>query len=94
MSFSNITVVNVNYSHYDTYIGRGSIFGNPFIIGVDGSRSDVLMKYMQYAISNKTIMSQLYTLDNKILGCHCKPKKCHGDILKMLRDKQLTKEFF
>ena len=38
-------VVNKNKEPFDCYIGRGSLFGNPFIIGKDGSRDEVISKY-------------------------------------------------
>ena len=41
-------VVN-KYKHvYDVYIGRGSKWGNPFVIGKDGTREEVINKYEEY----------------------------------------------
>ena len=43
------TVVNIqNTKKYDVYIGRPSIFGNPFIIGKDGNCDEVIKKYEKY----------------------------------------------
>jgi len=74
-------VVNLkNYRKlYDVYIGRGSIWGNPFIIGKDGNRSEVIEKYRIHAM--KFTKQQLLSLKGKTLGCYCKPLACHGDIL-------------
>jgi hypothetical protein len=74
-------VVNKYKEPYDVYIGRGSIWGNPFKIGVDGNRTEVIEKYEEYILNNSKLLNQLPKLKGKILGCFCKPKKCHGDIL-------------
>ncbi len=39
------TVVNKYKSNFDVYIGRGSKWGNPFKIGVDGDRQTVVNLY-------------------------------------------------
>ncbi len=74
-------VVNVKTSKYDIYIGRGTIWGNLFHIGRDGTRTEVIRKYKVDAIKNKVIMQNLHKLVGKALGCHCKPLACHGDVL-------------
>lgn len=78
----NVTrVVNIRHSCYDVYIGRGSIWGNPFIIGRDGTRLEVVEKYRDWIIMQPKLMAQLHTLQDKRLGCYCYPKACHGDVL-------------
>jgi hypothetical protein len=83
------TVVNLRYDKYDVYIGRGSKWGNPFVIGKDGDRNMVIDKYEKY-ILNHPILRKLIKkeLKGKILGCYCKPERCHGDILAKLADKK------
>lgn len=80
-----IQVVNLHKESFDVYIGRGSKWGNPYKIGVDGSRSDVINKYKDYLkkkIRKREItVAQLAALDGSTLGCFCKPKACHGDVL-------------
>lgn len=80
-------IVNIDKEPYDIYIGRGSIWGNPFIIGKHGNRNKVIEKYREYLLKNKFLMDNLKTLKDKVLGCHCKPLKCHGDVLVELIDK-------
>lgn len=63
------------------YIGRPSKWGNPFVIGVDGSRGEVISKYAQYLRSSPSLLSDLHELKGRDLVCFCKPKACHGDIL-------------
>ena len=74
-------VINRRREGFDIYIGRGSIWGNPFRIGPDGSREDVIEKYRQWIKTRPDILSHLEELRGKTLGCYCKPLACHGDIL-------------
>ena len=63
------------------YIGRGTPFGNPFKIGVDGNRQQVIAKFEHYFANNLTLqMLVRKELHGKILVCHCKPLACHGDV--------------
>jgi hypothetical protein len=54
---------------------------NPFVIGKDGDRKTCIDKYKEYAILNGIDIRARKELKGKILGCFCKPKECHGDIL-------------
>lgn len=64
------------------YIGRGSPFGNPFIIGKDGDRDDVCDKYEQYIMSKPELIAKVKKeLAGKNLVCFCAPARCHGDFL-------------
>ena len=79
---NNITkVVHCKKEKHDVYIGRGSIWGNPFHIGKDGTRNEVISKYKKYILGDKSLMKELPNLQGKTLGCWCKPKSCHGDVL-------------
>ena len=80
-------VVNLRYEPYDVYIGRGSIWGNPFRIGVHGTREEVIIKYKWYVLNKPTLLACLPELKGKVLGCYCKPLACHGDILVDLLEK-------
>lgn len=77
----NCRVVNLNKSSYDVYIGRGSKWGNPFIIGIDGSRSEVIEKYREWLLNQPELMADIGELKGKTMGCYCHPKACHGTIL-------------
>jgi hypothetical protein len=87
---STTTVVNKKNSQFDVYIGRGSVFGNPFIIGVHGSREDVIRKYEEWVRQQPHILALLPTLRGKRLGCFCKPLACHGDVLVKLIEESYT----
>ncbi len=78
-------VVNIKLSDYTVYIGRGSVFGNPFRIGKDGTREEVVAKYETYARSNPELLKAIKELPkDAVLGCYCKPLMCHGDIIEKL----------
>lgn len=74
-------VVHCKKEQFDIYIGRPTKWGNPFSIGKDGTREEVIKKYENYLLGNTDLMNSLHELKNKTLGCWCKPKDCHGDIL-------------
>ena len=74
------------------YIGRGSIWGNPFshkegtkAIWKCTTREESIENYRHHlwaAITEGDITKDmLLELDGKRLACYCKPKACHGDIL-------------
>lgn len=91
MQQASTTVVNVKRDDCDVYIGRampgrdGSTFANPFRIGVDGRREDVLAKYEAWLTrrlsEEPALHRELEQLRGKRLGCWCKPHACHGDLL-------------
>ena len=73
--------VNCRKDPYDIFIGRPSKWGNPFIIGRHGSRTDVVEAYHRWFLSQTDLLDSLNELKGKTLGCFCYPKRCHGDIL-------------
>ena len=66
------------------YIGRPSIWGNPFAIGKDGSRDEVIAQYEAWLVRQPDLMARLGELQGKHLVCWCAPARCHGDVLKRL----------
>ena len=84
-------VVNKYKYPFDVYIGRRAKlsftkydYGNPYSVKRFG-REGCLEQYKQffdYMIINDPIFKEkILELKGKILGCYCKPKKCHGDII-------------
>jgi len=69
------------------YIGRGGRWGNPFVIGEDGSRAEVIAKYRQMLLGSPAMLDRLDELRGKDLVCWCAPQACHGDILLELANK-------
>lgn len=87
-------VVHCKKETYDVYIGRPSIWGNPFVVGVDGTRSEVIRKHVEWIVAQPDLMARIHELKDKRLGCWCSPKVCHGDILaKLANDSSLTAFF-
>jgi hypothetical protein len=84
-------VINIrsgNTNRY-IYIGRGSKWGNPFKIGRDGNREEVIQKYREYILKREDLLMQLDELKGHTLGCYCKPLACHGDVLVELIEKEV-----
>ena len=74
-------VVHCKKEKFDVYIGRPSKWGNPFEIGKDGTREEVIEKYRLWVQDQPHLMDSLSELSDKILGCWCSPKSCHGEVL-------------
>jgi hypothetical protein len=84
------TVINIKSkkSKCDVYIGRGSKWGNPFVMKdwSDEERNRVCDEYEKWFYTQQHLVDSLPELKDKILGCWCKNlggggKSCHGDIL-------------
>jgi hypothetical protein len=78
-------IVNIRYSPCDVYIGRGSPFGNAYVLGRDGDRQEVIRLYkidFYFKIKNDpSFRANVEALRGKKLGCHCHPMPCHGDVI-------------
>lgn len=88
-------VVHCKKDKFDVYIGRAvprsgfkaSIWGNPFIIGKDGTRDEVMAKYRTWLLANSNLLKKVPELKGKVLGCWCAPEACHGDVLAELANR-------
>ena len=70
----------------DVYIGRPSLFGNPFETGTAGTRAEVIAKYKQYFeerigrdLAFRTAVDALAAVPR--LVCWCTPLPCHGQVI-------------
>ena len=82
-----MSVVHFKKKPYDVYIGRPSEWGNPFEIGRDGTRGEVILMYEVWIRSQRDLVARCKReLKGKALGCWCSPKKCHGDVLTMISE--------
>ena len=71
------------------YVGRPSKFGNPFTIGRDGSREEVIQKFEAwlFVADENSSPPMLITIDDlrslrgEDLVCWCAPEACHAQIL-------------
>lgn len=65
------------------YIGRGSPWGNPYVIEKHGNRNEVCDKFEKNILPHL----DLTRLIDHDLVCYCKPARCHGDaILKRIEN--------
>ncbi len=68
-------------------IMRRSKWGNPFKVGIDGSRAEVIALFEKNTLPHLPVME----LDGKDLVCCCKPLPCHGDSI-LARINQIKEE--
>ena len=89
-----ITIVNRRNGRVaGVYVGRPSVLGNPYVIGPDGSRHDVVDQYRawlreQYRHDGavRRALRQLtmrYLTDGALtLICWCAPQPCHAEVIR------------
>ena len=93
----SVVRINAKRSNFTDYIGRSmpggwgggaglpqSVFHNPFRIGRDGTREEVLLKFIEYWYAPEqwdVRRAAWYLSEDAVLGCWCKPEACHGDII-------------
>jgi len=83
-------VVHCKREPFDIYIGRPQKWGNPFS-HLNGtlakykvnSREEAIASYKEWITNGEGqyLLKDLHELKGKTLGCWCKPKACHGDVL-------------
>ncbi|MDH3651997.1 MAG: DUF4326 domain-containing protein [Saprospiraceae bacterium] len=59
---------------------RQSKWANPFSLKKYG-RDSCIDRYADYIMTRGDLLAQLSELEGKVLGCWCKPERCHGDVL-------------
>lgn len=83
------------------YIGRPSVLGNPFVLGRDGGRDQVIARYRAHLeqklaggdsaitaeIDRLAAVAQTQQLE---LACFCAPAACHGDVIKDVLTQRLA----
>jgi len=84
----NARKVSKRSSATQLYIGRPSKWGNPFVIGRDGSRAEVIAKYRAWIVAQPALMNALDELRGRDLICWCAPLACHGDVLTELANRR------
>ncbi len=77
-----VRVVHCKRARFDVYIGRPGPWGNPFILGKDGYREEVIAKFASFLASRPDLVARArLELAGRVLGCWCAPLACHGDVL-------------
>jgi hypothetical protein len=86
------TVVNIRTYKGKDYIlcDRRTMFGNPFKIGMDGNRAEVIEKHMHYFFGrirmDCVFREAVAGLKDHKLGCWCEPLPCHCHTIKWWLD--------
>ena len=72
--------------HDAVYVGRPSRWGNPYCIGRDGDRDQVIELYRHYlwreVKAGRITRADLRSLDRHDLVCWCAPSRCHAEVLR------------
>ena len=77
-------LVNLHHEKCQVPIDRTTPFGNPFHIGIDGTREEVVLKYKDHfykMLKNDEFRDKVLALKNEVLGCWCVPDLCHGHVI-------------
>lgn len=91
-----IIVANKRNGAQGEYVGRcrGSVLGNPFVLGRDGDRDEVIGKYRTWlrwriAARDTRVCGELDRLaviartnGTLTLVCFCAPLPCHADVIR------------
>ncbi len=72
-------------------VARPTVLGNPFTIGVDGDRADVIAKYRHWLMRELRLNGAVRAAVERLrlaasrgeitLLCFCAPKPCHADVI-------------
>lgn len=69
------------------YVDRRTEFGNPYAVGVHGTREEVIERFREHLLSRPELMRRARErLRGRRLACHCAPEACHADVLAWLCD--------
>ena len=71
------------------YIGRGTTYGNPYVVGEHGTRDECCDMYEKELRANPEAIAYVQKhLKGKHLLCSCKPARCHGDVLLQIANEE------
>jgi Domain of unknown function (DUF4326) len=63
------------------YVGRPSKWGNPFVIGRDGSRGEVMRNTAHGLCSSERLCPRRTNCAARISCAGVRPERCHADVL-------------
>lgn len=87
--------IYIGRSNYKLNLKRSPL-ANPYSIGKDGDRQEVIRKYRRWLFEriyagDRAVIRELMVIREKAksdrypdgveLVCYCKPQKCHGDVI-------------
>jgi hypothetical protein len=87
-------VVNRRKAPFDVYVGRPSVWGNPY--GTDRKppfrvdiREEAIEAYEKWLLAQPELVERAKReLKGKVLGCWCAPEPCHGEILARIANEE------
>lgn len=62
-------------------VDRRTKWGNPFKIGRDGDRDEVVRRYRAWLVTRPELVASFGELRGRDLVCWCAPEACHADVL-------------
>lgn len=75
-------VVHINKDEYDVLIDRSTEFGNPYWKGTRSQNVRNFGTYFHQRLrTDPAFRKRVEALAGQTLGCWCKPKACHGDVI-------------
>lgn len=87
MNVLNRHHIRSKWPPFSIYIGRGTAFGNRFVVGKHGARDECIDAFehdlrRRIAEKDPVILTAFAGLDDRTnLVCSCKPLPCHGDVI-------------
>ena len=77
----------VNLKHEPDAVANGAVlidrrtrWGNPFVVGRDGTREEVIARYRvelwRQIRAGEVALADLASLESRRLACHCHPRPC------------------
>lgn len=66
------------------YVGRPTVFGNPYIVGKDGKQGECVKLYRKWIRlpQQEALRERMRSeLKDKHLLCWCSPLPCHADVI-------------
>jgi hypothetical protein len=73
------------------YCGRPSPLGNPFVIGRDGTREEVIAKHAAWVETQPQLIPLILVLRGYDLVCFCAPEPCHCDLYLKMANAPMTR---
>ena len=82
-------VSHKSHAPFDVYVGRPSVWGNPFSHKPDtlakfkvATREESIARHREWFLSQPELVARAKAeLRGKVLGCWCAPSTCHADVI-------------
>lgn len=93
-------VVHCKREAFEIYVGRPSIWGNPFSHKPSAhakfrvkTRDEAIERFEEWLLTQPALVERVKReLRGRILGCHCAPERCHAEVLARIANEGLVEE--